>query len=148
MGFRLIGSAALTALHKLSSSSCRWQRFPARSYGADTANVLREGTGQLLSTSQESQQAMQQLLERLEQLTATACKGGGDHAVKRHEDRGKLPPRERIVNILDTGAPFLELSHLAGHNLYGAHFLHCASRAFDRSLQAQDATCCIYSLVV
>ncbi len=34
--------------------------------------------------------------------------------------RGKLLPRERVDLLLDEGAPFLELSPLAGHALYGA----------------------------
>jgi 3-methylcrotonyl-CoA carboxylase beta subunit len=32
---------------------------------------------------------------------------------------GKLMPRERVMTLLDPGAPFLELSPLAGHGLYG-----------------------------
>lgn len=45
--------------------------------------------------------------------------GGGASAVSRHRERGKLLPRERIEKILDAGSPFLELSTLAGHQLYG-----------------------------
>jgi len=30
----------------------------------------------------------------------------------------KFPVRERITRILDQGSPFLELSQLAGHELY------------------------------
>ena len=33
---------------------------------------------------------------------------------------GKLLVRERIQRLLDPGSPFLELSQLAGHQLYGA----------------------------
>ena len=46
--------------------------------------------------------------------------GGGPKAVERHVARGKLPPRERVAALLDEGSPFLELSPLAGHALYGA----------------------------
>ena len=44
--------------------------------------------------------------------------GGGSAARKRHEARGKLFVRERIERLLDPGAPFLELSPLAAHELY------------------------------
>ena len=33
--------------------------------------------------------------------------------------RGKLLPRERVQALLDPGSPFLELSPLAAHNVYG-----------------------------
>jgi acetyl-CoA carboxylase carboxyltransferase component len=51
-------------------------------------------------------------------LVAAAKRGGGPEATARHHKRGKLLPRERIAAILDTGAPFLELSPLAAHGLY------------------------------
>ena len=45
-------------------------------------------------------------------------KGGGDKARERHRQHGKLLPRERIEMLLDPGAEFLELSALAGYELY------------------------------
>ena len=87
---------------------------------SDNANILRgEGISQLAASFTDSADAMGRLVERLDELTAIACKGGGDKAVQRHKKRGKLPPRDRIRSILDTGAPFLELSQLAGHEMYG-----------------------------
>lgn len=44
--------------------------------------------------------------------------GGGQRAQDKHKARGKLLPRERINKLLDEGSPFLELSPLAGHELY------------------------------
>ena len=38
---------------------------------------------------------------------------------RRHVSKGKLLPRERIDRLLDPGSPFLEMSQLAGHQLYG-----------------------------
>ena len=45
--------------------------------------------------------------------------GGGERARARHVERGKLLPRERVERLLDPGSPFLELSPLAAHGLYG-----------------------------
>ena len=45
--------------------------------------------------------------------------GGGEKSVKRHRAQGKLPVRDRIDTLLDPGSPFLELSPLAAHGLYG-----------------------------
>jgi 3-methylcrotonyl-CoA carboxylase beta subunit len=55
-----------------------------------------------------------QLLNRLEQIK----KGGGDDAVNKHRKRKKFLARERISRILDAGSPFLELSTLAGFEVY------------------------------
>ena len=40
--------------------------------------------------------------------------GGGDDAVKRQREQGKLLARERIERLLDPGTPFLEIGALAG----------------------------------
>jgi 3-methylcrotonyl-CoA carboxylase beta subunit len=45
--------------------------------------------------------------------------GGGARARDKHLARGKLLPRERVRNLLDPGAPFLELSQFAAHGMYG-----------------------------
>lgn len=65
--------------------------------------------------------AMQEALAHLDALQADLAAGGGSAdpakkaaTVARHRARGKLLPRERIALILDTDAPFLELSPLAG----------------------------------
>jgi 3-methylcrotonyl-CoA carboxylase beta subunit len=44
--------------------------------------------------------------------------GGGEKSARRHVERGKLLPRERVERLLDRGSPFLELSPLAAHGLY------------------------------
>src|SRR3984893_3616522 len=47
------------------------------------------------------------------------AQGGSKAAVEKHRTAGKLTARERIRVLLDTGSPFLELSQLAAHGLYG-----------------------------
>jgi len=58
-------------------------------------------------------------IEEIAQLLAVAREGGGTASVERHHKRGKLLPRERIAEITDSATPFLELSPLAAHDLYG-----------------------------
>jgi len=45
--------------------------------------------------------------------------GGGERARTRHLARGKLLPRDRVRALIDPASPFLELSQLAAHGLYG-----------------------------
>jgi acetyl-CoA carboxylase carboxyltransferase component len=61
----------------------------------------------------ENREGMLAKLAELDQQIALACAGGGAKYLKRHHDRGKLLPRERIELLLDQDAPFLELSPLA-----------------------------------
>src|SRR5579883_1427966 len=63
--------------------------------------------------------AMRALVADLRAKVATIKQGGGEAARKRHVDRGKLLPRERIRLLLDAGSPFLELSQFAAYGLYG-----------------------------
>ena len=59
------------------------------------------------------------LLETLAARTALAAQGGNERARARHMARGKLLPRQRVERLLDAGSPFLELSPLAAHGMYG-----------------------------
>ncbi len=63
--------------------------------------------------------AMAALVADLEKQLATAARGGPEPARERHLARGKLLPRERVDRLIDPGAPFLELSPMAAHEVYG-----------------------------
>jgi 3-methylcrotonyl-CoA carboxylase beta subunit len=58
------------------------------------------------------------LASELKKKIENVRQGGGDDAVKKHRDRKKMLPRERIEKILDPGSPFLELSTLAADSVY------------------------------
>jgi len=57
-------------------------------------------------------------LRVVEEAAAQAAAGGGEAARERHVSRGKMPPRERVANLLDPGSPFLEVGATAAHGLY------------------------------
>ncbi|MBN8293876.1 methylcrotonoyl-CoA carboxylase [Rhodobacter sp. NTK016B] len=57
-------------------------------------------------------------LEQVAQAAALAAEGGGEKARARHVSRGKMPPRERVANLLDPGSPFLEVGAVAAHGMY------------------------------
>jgi 3-methylcrotonyl-CoA carboxylase beta subunit len=69
--------------------------------------------------------ALRALTQTLRQDVAGAARGGSVAAVQRHRAGGKLTVRERIGVLLDSGSPFLELSQLAAHGLYGGE-IACA----------------------
>ena len=62
---------------------------------------------------------MAELVSELKGKIGSITQGGGPKAVERHTSRGKLFVRDRINSLLDPGSPFLELSQLAGYQLYG-----------------------------
>ncbi len=59
-----------------------------------------------------------ELAEDLRQRLDTVGGGGEERHVERHRERGKRLPRERITEVCDPGAPFLEMSSLAAGGLY------------------------------
>lgn len=70
-------------------------------------------------TFARNQTIMANLLNDLSTNVEKVLRAGGPTAIARHHSRNKMLPRERIKALLDPGSPFLELSQLAGHNLYG-----------------------------
>jgi len=59
------------------------------------------------------------LISQLNADLETAARGGPEASRKRHVDRGKLLPRDRVMGLLDAGTPFLEVAPLAALGQYG-----------------------------
>ena len=57
-------------------------------------------------------------LAEIESIAAQAALGGGEASRQRHLDRGKMLPRDRVANLLDSGSPFLEVGATAAHGMY------------------------------
>ncbi|MFL6623005.1 MAG: carboxyl transferase domain-containing protein [Sulfurifustis sp.] len=79
-------------------------------------------TSRIVPTSDEFQrntEAMRGLVADLRETVASASQGGSEEARRKHIARGKLLVRDRVEALLDPGAPFLELSQLAAHGMYG-----------------------------
>lgn len=68
---------------------------------------------------QENQAQFRSLVDRLNSIHSNVSLGGDSKARNRHTSKGKLLARDRIDCLLDVQEPFLELSPLAGYNLYG-----------------------------
>ena len=87
----------------------------------------REGPLAILSSAIDTGSAefrgnaekMRALVAELQARRAEAALGGSEKSRERHVARGKLLPRERVMNLIDPGSPFLELSPLAAFGMYG-----------------------------
>src|SRR5882672_7516573 len=66
-----------------------------------------------------NQQAMSELAADVRRQAARVALGGSPAATRKHKAAGKLTARERVRVLLDTGSPFLDLSQLAAHGMYG-----------------------------
>ena len=66
----------------------------------------------------ESREHLDGLVGELRERLAEARAGGGEAAVRRHREQGKLMVRERLERLLDPGTPFLEIAALAGFGMH------------------------------
>ncbi len=67
---------------------------------------------------QKNAAAMQACIDDLKAVVDKIASGSNPRAREKHKQRGKLLARERIDELIDVGAPFLEFSQLAGFELY------------------------------
>nr|HAT9871439.1 methylcrotonoyl-CoA carboxylase [Legionella pneumophila subsp. pneumophila] len=78
-------------------------------------------TTQINTSSQEfknNQANMQALVTDLREKIHQISLGGDEKGRTKHQQQGKLLPRERLHQLLDPGSPFLELSQLAAYQVY------------------------------
>ncbi|KJZ75967.1 Putative methylcrotonoyl-CoA carboxylase beta chain [Hirsutella minnesotensis 3608] len=61
---------------------------------------------------------MSDLVGRMQDLARRLQRGGPDKAREKHLARNKMLPRDRVTALVDPGTTFLELSPMAGYELY------------------------------
>nr|GMD09916.1 methylcrotonoyl-CoA carboxylase beta chain, mitochondrial [Ipomoea batatas] len=116
----------LGILARRASPAASRYRFPWReslpitipSARAFSVGVLPDTLDRSSDLFTGNSKAMDDLVSQLHSHIRKVIEGGGAAAVKRNRSRNKLLPRERIDRLLDPGSSFLELSPLAGHELY------------------------------
>ncbi|MCO5056886.1 MAG: methylcrotonoyl-CoA carboxylase [Rhizobiaceae bacterium] len=81
--------------------------------------VIQSAVSPASDAFRANSEVMEGLLDELRQIAARTERGGSDDARQRHVERGKLLPRERLSQLLDKGAPFLEVGQFAAHDMYG-----------------------------
>jgi 3-methylcrotonyl-CoA carboxylase beta subunit len=87
------------------------------------------------------------LAATLRERVTLAALGGPEASRRRHVERGKLLPRQRVERLLDIGSPFLEIGQLTAWGLYdgeapGAGLICGIGRVQGREVMilANDAT--------
>ncbi|KAL7899792.1 carboxyl transferase [Trichoderma sp. SZMC 28014] len=66
----------------------------------------------------DNEAQMADITARLQRLASTIQQGGSQKARDKHLARNKMLPRDRVAALIDPGTTFLELSPMAGHELY------------------------------
>jgi 3-methylcrotonyl-CoA carboxylase beta subunit len=80
--------------------------------------VIRSSADLASDNARANRAAWAELAHDLQSKRQAVAEGGPAKARERHLARGKLLPRERVMRLLDPGAPFLELGGLAAHHMY------------------------------
>lgn len=83
------------------------------------APVLKSKLGPADESFRRNRAAHEPLIAELRVKLKVANRGGSEESRRRHVDRGKLLPRDRVDRLVDPGSPFLELSPLAAEGMYG-----------------------------
>lgn len=96
----------------------RWTRLCCRTYYGEE-QIGQIGTPLQLSDEVKANvEEMKRVVQDLRRMVKINESGGSEQDRQRHLKQGKLLVRERVNLLLDPGSPFLELSQLAGHELY------------------------------
>ncbi|MBT2304819.1 methylcrotonoyl-CoA carboxylase [Variovorax paradoxus] len=64
-------------------------------------------------------EAMRKVVDDLREQASKIALGGDENSRSKHVARGKLLPRDRVNQLLDAGAPFLEIGQMAAYGMYG-----------------------------
>jgi 3-methylcrotonyl-CoA carboxylase beta subunit len=85
---------------------------------AGAISVIKSNVDTSSDEFKENERLMGEAMARLDELTRKVQQGGPAKAREKHLARKKMLPRDRVTALIDPGTTFLELSPLAGHELY------------------------------
>ncbi|KAL6157437.1 Methylcrotonoyl-CoA carboxylase beta chain [Exserohilum turcicum] len=89
------------------------------SHHAEAVSVMPTNVDTNNADFKENKRQMDEATEKLVHLHTKIAQGGPDKAREKHIQRGKMLVRDRISALIDPGTPFLELSQMAGYDMYG-----------------------------
>ncbi len=68
-----------------------------------------------------NEDGMKLAISEMKKRFAVIEKGGGDKAIAKAKEKGKMSPRERIQYVIDKGSVFTEIGAFAGYGMYKEH---------------------------
>lgn len=69
----------------------------------------------------KNEDGMKLAVSAMKQKLAQIEKGGGDKAIAKQKEKGKMTARERIQYLIDKGSNFIEMMAFAGYEMYKEH---------------------------
>ncbi|KAK4542442.1 Methylcrotonoyl-CoA carboxylase beta chain, mitochondrial [Oleoguttula mirabilis] len=125
--------ALIRAIHHLPRRKLTLHQCAARTVATYTSphqaaqlSILPTTVDANSQAYQDNASSMSSLIQKLSHLHAEAAKGGSEKARQKHIDRGKMLVRDRVTALIDPGSSFLELSALAGHEVYPGDYVPSA----------------------
>ena len=88
------------------------------SHHAEAVSIIPTAVDPNSSDFKENKRQMDEATENLVNLHTKIANGGPQKARDKHIQRGKMLVRDRITGLIDPGTPFLELSQMAGNDMY------------------------------
>ncbi|UPX10588.1 Methylcrotonoyl-CoA carboxylase [Ascochyta rabiei] len=88
------------------------------SHHADAVSVIPTLVDTNSADFKENRREMEEVTDKLNDLHSKIAQGGPQKARDKHLQRGKMLVRDRITALIDPGTPFLELSQMAGYEVY------------------------------
>ncbi|KAF1945592.1 hypothetical protein EJ02DRAFT_395791 [Clathrospora elynae] len=89
------------------------------SHHAEAVSIIPTAVDTSNADFKENKRQMDEATENLVNLHTKIAQGGPQKARDKHIQRGKMLVRDRITALIDPGTPFLELSQMAGYDMYG-----------------------------
>lgn len=115
----LLSRTALSS-SAISTSKLYHTSSPTTSVPQSLSSVLPNNVDTSTPEFKENQSFMRDLIKELDSKHQKIGLGGSEKARQRHVGRGRMLVRDRINALLDKHSPFLELSPLAGLEMYGS----------------------------
>jgi hypothetical protein len=88
------------------------------SHHAEAVSIIPTAVDTSSADFKENRRQMEEATENLVSLHSKIAQGGPQRNRDKHIQRGKMLVRDRVTALIDPGTPFLELSQMAGYDMY------------------------------
>ena len=118
MLLRSLRQALQTPRHALSKQYIRTAASYVSQRHAQAISILPTLVDKSSAEYKQNAEDLGQVVAKYKELHDKISQGGPEKNRQKHIGRGKMLARDRVTALIDPGAPFLELSPLAAHEVY------------------------------